>query len=63
MLRYSTRNWLLQAAIDFLDTGVMPEDEMTPEEKEYFDSSVKEIKEDRANGLIVTYSVGDYDDD
>ena len=40
MLRFSTMNWLLQAAIDDLDTGIMPEESLTEAELAYFNSSV-----------------------
>lgn len=63
MLRFSTMNWLLQAAIDYLDTGIMPEESLTEEELAYFNSSVAQIRSDREKGLHFEYSVGDYDDD
>jgi hypothetical protein len=64
MLKFSKRNVLLQLALDFVDTGEMPDYKFkNEEEKAYFEKSVDEIKTDRANGHYYEYSVGDYDDD
>ena len=63
-LRFSRKNGLLQLALDYVDTGIMPDYEFeNQEERDYFDNTVKEIRKDRANGNYFEYSVGDYDDD
>ena len=63
-LTFSRMNVLLQFALDYADTGEMPDFEFRNEdEKVYFDRTVAEIMEDRANGHDYEYSVGDYDDE
>ena len=64
MLKFSKRNALLQLALNYADTGELPDYRFAnEEERTYFERSVAEIKDDRAKGYHFEYSVGDYDDD
>ena len=59
MLSESARNWILQVAIDYVDTGKMPDDPFeSKEEEECFYRTAEEIKKDREAGLNTTYDVG-----
>jgi len=59
MLSESARNWILQVAIDYANTGKMPDDPFeSKEEEEAFWRTVKEIKKDKEAGIATTYDVG-----
>ena len=59
MLSESARNWILQVAIDYANTGNMPDDPFeSKEEEEAFWRTVKEIKKDKEAGIATTYDVG-----
>ena len=59
MLSESARNWILQVAIDYADTGKMPDDPFeSNEEEQAFWKTVKEIQADRKAGIKTTYDVG-----